>query len=341
MTKQVDLFSVWTPINIQKAQDSGPEEPLKAPIAGIVSTEGEDLQGDRIMQSGCDWDYFLRRGWLNYEHQQGPEFIVGYPTVVKPTMHDGNKATMIEGYLLLDRPRAKEVYESAKAIQKAADGRSIGFSVEGQVLQRDPKDPKKILKARILNVSVTAHPVNPDARLEVLARSLMELDANINSSDTDTNNDSLSGVTQTEGVSMTDDQANKSMVVYQAPAQPDPKAELSALVPGSVDGQPSSQSSPSDDEDMAKLLEGMMRRVMKEEMAKMMSDEVEKMMDQAKGYYSKDSVEASEKSADMRPPMVSLPQMQALLGKVFPQLPASEQRAVARKLLSAAKSYNS
>jgi len=340
MSEQVDLFSVWTPINIQKAQD-GPEEPMKAPIAGIVSTDGVDLQGDKIIQEGCDWDYFLKRGWLNYEHKQGPEFIVGYPTKVKSTVHDGKNATMIEGYLLLDRPRAKEVYESAKAIQKASDGRSIGFSVEGQVLQRDPKDPKRILKARILNVSVTAHPVNPDARLEVLARSLMELDGITNTSDKVVNSDSLSGVTQTEGVTMTDDQTNKGMVGYQSAAQPDPQAELSALVPGSVDGQPSPQSSASNDEDMAKLFEGMMRRVMKQEMAKMMSDEVEKMMDQAKGYYSQDSVEASQKSADMRPPMVSLPQMQALLGKVFPQLPASEQRAVARKLLTAAKSYNS
>jgi hypothetical protein len=58
MNKPVDLFSVWTPINIQKAQD-GQEEPLKGPIAGIVSTEAKDLQGDSIIQSGCDWDYFL------------------------------------------------------------------------------------------------------------------------------------------------------------------------------------------------------------------------------------------------------------------------------------------
>lgn len=339
MSKSVDLFSVWTPINVQKSEGEA-DEPLKAPIAGIVSTEGRDLQGDTIIQAGCDWDYFLRRGWLNYEHKQGPEFIVGYPTVVKPTVADGKQATMIEGYLLLDRPRAKEVYESAKAIQKAADGRSIGFSVEGQVMERDAKDPKIITKARILNVSVTAHPVNPDARLEVLARSLLELDSRINTGETASVTASLSPTLQTEGTAMSEDITTKGVVGYQEPAKADPSADLSAMVPQSVDGQPSSSTSPDNDEDISSMIEGMMRRVLKQEMAKMMEGEVEKMLDQAKGYYQKDSVD-SEKSVDIRPPMVSLPQMQTLLGKVFPQLPASEQRAMARRLLSAAKSYNS
>jgi hypothetical protein len=338
--KKVDLFSLWTPINIQKSQGDGAEEPLKGPIAGIVSTEATDLQGDSIIQAGCDWDYFLRRGWLNYEHQQGPEYIVGYPTLVKPTVHKGQPATMIEGYLLLDRPRAKEVYESARAIQKAADGRSIGFSVEGQVMERDSKNPKIITKARILNVSVTAHPVNPDARLEVLARSLLELEPQTSIGESDNVSATLAETLKLEEVSMPTDTTEKGLVGYQEAAKPDPEAALSPVAPQSLDGQPSSKSAESE-EDMAVLLEGMMRRVMKEEMAKMMSDEVEKMMDQAKGYYSKDKVSDAEKSADLRPPMVSLPQMQTLLGKVFPQLPASEQRAMARKLLSAAKSYHS
>lgn len=341
MSKPVDLFAVWTPINIQKSEPAS-EEPLKGPIAGIVSTEAKDLQGDSIMQSGCDWDYFLKRGWLNYEHQQGPEHIVGYPTVVKPTMLNGKRATMIEGYLLLDRPRAKEVYESAKAIQKAADGRSIGFSVEGQVLERDNKDPKIITKARILNVSVTAHPVNPDARLEVLARSLLELDVDqTNIGENSIKSDTLAEDIKLEEASMTDDQTNKGLVGVQSMTKPDPEAALSPLASQSIDGQPANKTSAPDDEDMSQILEGMMRRVMKDEMAKMMSDEVEKMMDQAKGYYSGNKVSDTEKSADLRPPMVSLPQMQTLLGKVFPQLPASEQRAMARKLLTAAKSYHS
>ena len=47
MTKQVDLFSVWTPINIQKAQEGGPEEPLKAPI--VIFTSPNTYKLDRYI----------------------------------------------------------------------------------------------------------------------------------------------------------------------------------------------------------------------------------------------------------------------------------------------------
>lgn len=334
----IDLFSVWAPIDIAKANGDS-DEPLKGPIAGIVSTDAEDLQGDRIIQSGCDWDYFLRRGWLNYEHQQGPEHILGYPTAVKSaTLANGKQATKIEGYLLLDRPRAKEVYEAARSIQKATGDleRTIGFSVEGQVMERDAKDPKIITKARILNVSVTAHPVNPDARLEVLARSLLALDGK----DVDMGDSSATlgeTLNDREDPTMDPEQTMKGAVGYMAPAKPDAEAPMSPLVSQSVDGQPSSAAGPSEPEDLSSMIEGMMRRVMKDEMAKMMADEVDKVIEQAKGYkYGKDQ-EAAVKS---RPPMVSLPQMQTLLEKVFPQLPATEHRAMARKLLSAAKGYS-
>lgn len=329
----IELFSLWTALDIEKS-DHGAEMPTKAPIAGIVSTDSEDLQGDRILQEGCDWDYFLRRGWLNYEHQQGPEHIVGVPTSVKAAVTpSGQKATRIEGYLLLDRPRAKEVYEAAKAIQKATGSvdRSIGFSVEGQVMERDSKNPKIITRARILNVSVTAHPVNPDARLEVLARSLTELDQI--TSEMRPTSATLDATPLDREDPMSDlEQTKKGAVGYQEGSKPDAAAALSSLVPQSIDGQPSSAAGDDSGEDMSAMIEGMMRRVMKEEMSKMMADEVDRVINQAKGSYS----EEADKS---RAPMVSLPQMQTLLGKVFPQLPASEHRAMARRLLSAAKGY--
>lgn len=331
MNSDIELFSLWTALDIEKADPNSEGEPTKAPIAGVVSTDSIDLQGDRILQEGCDWDYFLRRGWLNYEHQQGPEHILGYPTSVRAAVTpSGQKATRIEGYLLLDRPRAKEVYAAAKAIQKATGSadRSIGFSVEGQVMERSSTDPKIITKARILNVSVTAHPVNPDARLEVIARSLTELEQI--SGGTRSTSDTLDATSLQREDSMSDlEQTNKGAVGYQEAAKPDASAALSAMMPQSIDGQPASAT---DDSDMSSMIEGMMRRVLKEEMSKMMSDEVDRVITQAKGSYT-------EGAAKARAPMVSLPQMQTLLEKVFPQLPASEHRAMARRMLSAAKGY--
>jgi len=165
-----NFFSIWTPIDFSKS--SGEEKLTKAPISGIVSSDTMDLQGDTILQEGMDWSYFLRRGWINYEHMQGPEFIVGVPTSIETKITEKGNATQIEGHLLLNRPRGKEVYETAKALQEAEINRSLGFSVEGQVLERSEEDKSVITKARILNVSVTAHPVNTDAVLDIIARSV-------------------------------------------------------------------------------------------------------------------------------------------------------------------------
>jgi len=141
-----------------------PERPNTARIQGTISTEDTDLQGERVAQDGLDFDYFLKKGWLNYDHQTGVENILGYPLEVT---REGNK-THLTGVLLLDRPKAREIYETAQSLSKAGGRRSLGFSVEGQVLERDKKDPKRITKAKIINVAITPSPVNPQTHLALL-----------------------------------------------------------------------------------------------------------------------------------------------------------------------------
>jgi len=164
----LDLFSVYVPWRILKAADEA--EPMTARIGGIVSTDKIDQQGEAVLQKGIDWSYFLSKGWFNHEHQPGPENILGYPESVVYDDSTGVARTRVEGVLTLAKSKAREVYETAMALQKAGAARSLGFSVEGSVTAREGK---KIVGARVLNVAITAHPVNPDARLEVLARSLM------------------------------------------------------------------------------------------------------------------------------------------------------------------------
>jgi len=308
MQKSVELFSTWTEIDISKSRDDQEEQP-KAYVAGIISSDAQDLQGDRILQEGMQWDYFLRRGWLNYEHQQGPENILGVPTAVKAvTLEGGKKATRVEGYLLMDRPKAREIAETAKALKSMQSDRTIGYSVEGQVLQRDPKNPKIITKSRILNVSITAHPVNPDTTLELLARSLLDVGAGAVENQIDTN--------LTEGQDM--EITEKGQVGYMQPAQPSEDDSLSELAESSMSEDVAS-------EDMASMFQDALKRVMQDAMAELMREQMGKMMDpQVK-----------------EPVMVSLAQMNTLMAKVFPSLPQSEQKSIARKLLSAAKgSYN-
>ena len=164
MNKHEDYFSVWTPINILKGS-ADDAEPMTARIGGIVSTEGRDQQGDHVVQGGIDWEYALSKGWFNYEHKQGPDAVLGHPDTIEQTEYNGEPATRIEGVLYLHKPLAREIYQTAIALDKAQSDRRLGFSVEGQVLMRD-KD--RITKSKVLNVAITAHPVNAEARFDVL-----------------------------------------------------------------------------------------------------------------------------------------------------------------------------
>lgn len=327
MSDTIELFSTWSPVEINKSEDS------RAKIGGIISTEVVDQQGDVILQDGMDFSYFLQRGWFNYEHKQGAANIVGCPSSVKPVMVDGKKATRVEGYLMTDKPLARDLLNTAKAISKAKLPRELGFSVEGQVLSRDKDNPKIITRAKILNVAITSAPVNPDARLELLARSLMAGD-NMDGAKSPHSiaADALSchpELRNPEVMAALHDMIGKSEVGYQQPAQPADDG-LSNLVPSSVDEEvsvataPASKSSCDDDYSMERA----MYDRMKDEMSKMMNERMDEMI-------------ASLKGENKAMPNISIRQLQDVVGRVFPHLSAGQARTLATNLVSRAKTkYN-
>jgi hypothetical protein len=262
MDKSIQLFSLYTTLDIEK----GKEDTNKVKIGGIISTDAKDQEGDILLQEGMDWTYFLDRGYFNYEHQQGPENILGVPDKVELISMDGKKATKVEGFLLMDTPKAKDVYQSIKAIDKAGVGRQIGFSVEGQVIERDPNNPKIVKRAKILNVSITAHPVNPDAKLELLARSLMiaekakiqaegkskeEIARMILEAHPELSDKEIMDLIHKLILEMKE-RKEAGEVGYQTPAQAG-SGSLSALVPQSIEGKPSNASY-GNDEEMVRLI---------------------------------------------------------------------------------------
>ncbi len=140
------------------------DKPQTAKIAGVISTDEVDLQGERVLQKGLDFSYFLKKGVFNYEHQSGASNLLGYPT--KVTQRRGY--TEVEGVLLLDKPKARDIFETASAMRKAGGHRTLGFSVEGQVVERDPENPKIVTKAKVINCAITSNPINPDTSLELI-----------------------------------------------------------------------------------------------------------------------------------------------------------------------------
>lgn len=146
------------------APTPGDGEALLAKIGGVISSEAVDVDDEVVLQDGVDWSYFEANGWFNYDHGKGADNILGYPERV---IRDGSE-TRVEGHLLLSNPKARSVYDLAQSLAKSNSPRKVGFSVEGRVLERDPKDRRRILKSQVLYVAITPTPVNTSTNMELI-----------------------------------------------------------------------------------------------------------------------------------------------------------------------------
>ena len=163
----------WMPFEAFEKAGAPPGKQLRN--RGIISTEHRDFQGELVKQGGLDFGPILAgRGWLNDGHDPRAGSELGVPeriyrvTVPGP---DGRpiQATAMEGYLL-DTPRGRAIWENSRALK--GTGRSLGFSVEGGVQERDPLDSKTVTRAIVKQIAITRVPVNPHTNLEPIEKSL-------------------------------------------------------------------------------------------------------------------------------------------------------------------------
>lgn len=148
-------------------------------IGGLVSVETRDQADELILQRGLDFtSAFLPHGWFNDNHSRDTDGILGYPEKIKyvnkgTKLPNGQMAKAaghwVEGYLL-NTKKADRIWELGQALQNT--NRRLGFSVEGKIFQRADPAKKTIAKALVRNVAITNCPVHPDARMELLTKSL-------------------------------------------------------------------------------------------------------------------------------------------------------------------------
>lgn len=142
---------------ISKAKDKDGKEVMR--LGGIASTNDQDSDGETLDPYGFDTSYLESSGVVNWHHgaKNNPDTIIGEPTKVELT----NKGLYMEVDLYPDSKLAKAVYGLAQVLEKNSKTRHLGFSIEGNALDRDPLDKKKIRKAAITGVAVTHMPKNP------------------------------------------------------------------------------------------------------------------------------------------------------------------------------------
>lgn len=165
---QPEFFSKYVNIDNATLLKSENDKEGRIYIQGIISTENPDEAGEVMVQKGMSFDYFIKKGAINREHMQGPENILGAPVELKSIKYKGVPATFMKAYLYSESPKVQEIMQTVKAMNAANSDRSLAFSVEGAVLERDKNNPKIITKSKILNVSLVANPCNGDSYMELV-----------------------------------------------------------------------------------------------------------------------------------------------------------------------------
>ncbi len=163
-----ETFQFWMPLSKAGEDASG-----RRWIEGIASDGGEDLQGERVVQKGLDVEYFVRRGFFNWDHQDvvavkgtaGEQRLaigkIGEPTAARVTP----RGLYVRGFLYRGNPLADAAWELARSLEASGARRKLGFSIQGRTLRRDGS---QIEKAWIQDVAITPAPVNPRTYLDVV-----------------------------------------------------------------------------------------------------------------------------------------------------------------------------
>lgn len=163
MKQSNDKFNFFIPADFSKAGEKG-----EMSIEGICSSNTEDSDGEYLDPTGFDFQPLLDKGFFNWNHQASKDAstILGRPTEAK--VINGGKDFHVKGYLYKGSKQARDVYDLAKTLEAEDPTRRLGFSIEGQAIERDPINPKRIRRARITGVAITHCPKNANTLLSIM-----------------------------------------------------------------------------------------------------------------------------------------------------------------------------
>ena len=163
-------FDVFVPIDtIKKSSDISKTKNGNYIVAGYASTGNIDLDGETIEPEGIDYDYLMGpNGFIDYEHDV--DNVIGFPT---DNTHVDENGLFLEAELFGDDDDVKKMIKLYKNLKSSSANKSLGFSVEGIVGERESYDDNVIKQVSITGVAVTKHPANMEATWELLHKSII------------------------------------------------------------------------------------------------------------------------------------------------------------------------
>jgi hypothetical protein len=156
-----DTYNLYVPIEKSIEVDENGDYIVQ----GVMSSDDTDEEDDSISPEGMDCSYFLEKGWIKYEHGNSPNQFIGEPLEVKvgrfehPTIKKSVNGIHVKGRLFAQRELTRQAVKTIEDLQKSNTKRTMGWSIEGNVKERDRKTGK-IVKSVLRNVVLTMNPVN-------------------------------------------------------------------------------------------------------------------------------------------------------------------------------------
>lgn len=165
-------FKFYVPIDIQKANN----KEGKLILEGLAGDGGKDAQGENLDYSAFD---ISRMFYVNWEHSKEPSDVVG--VISEKKIQKGKIFLRTE--LFEDNPKSRDIYALAKNLEKY--GQTLGYSVEGKVLERDPINSNIVRKAELYGVAICKVPVNPVTYAQIVKSMTSQNEEEIEKMDVD------------------------------------------------------------------------------------------------------------------------------------------------------------
>ena len=157
-----ERFNFFLPATLQKAKDKQGKELYQ--VGGIISDDSTDSDGENLDYTGFDFTDF---NFINWNHSKEPKDIIGEPISWKNVP---GKGVWMQGEIYPDSEIGMQAVRLMKALENSKRGNKLGWSVEGQVIERDLINPKKVKKAKITAVALCPFPKNGNTIAELIKK---------------------------------------------------------------------------------------------------------------------------------------------------------------------------
>lgn len=137
-------------------------------IEGLASDMSVDADNQILEPQGFDFEDFKKSGLVNLEHfttrKGDPQFWVG--DVIDAYVK--NDEFFVKSKLWEKHPLARNLWDTLLIMKASGSTRRAGYSIEGKIILKDPKNKDRIKKAKMSHIAITFSPKNKNSWADIV-----------------------------------------------------------------------------------------------------------------------------------------------------------------------------